>query len=199
MLFRLKIEGEKYVPPCGAVILASNHISLLDPPVIGTATTRELNYLAKAELFDHPILRWIITGLNALPIKREGVDKDALKKMVRLLRKGEPLLLFPEGTRSKGEKLGRGRSGVGMLALKTETLVVPVHISGSRRLLRTLLGWDRIWIRFGKPIRPGDFSLSTDLRHDYQLVAQQVMSEIERLGKEKAQSKVSFWSSRRRC
>ncbi len=185
MLFRLKVEGEDYVPASNGVILASNHICLLDPPVIGIATARELNYLAKAELFDQPILGWIITGLNAFPVKRGGIDRNALKKMVGLLRRGKALLLFPEGTRSKRGELGRAKSGVGMLALKTETPVVPVHISGPKSFFRVALGGDRIWVKFGQPLFPADFRRSADHRCDYQLLVQQVMSKIKTLAEEK--------------
>ena len=185
MFFRLKVEGEDCVPADNGVILASNHISLLDPPVIGIATTRELNYLAKAELFDQPILGRIISGLNAFPVKRGGIDRNALKKMVGLLRRGKALLLFPEGTRSKRGELGRAKSGVGMLALKTETPVVPVHISGSKSFFRVALGREKMWVKFGQPLLPADFRLSADHRCDYQLLVQQVMSKIKTLAQEK--------------
>jgi len=181
VLFRLTVEGEGNVIRRDGVILASNHLSLLDPPVIGTATVRELNYLAKKELFEYPILKQIITRLNAMPVDRGGVDRVALRRVTGLLRNGQAVLLFPEGTRSEDGSLGRARTGVGMVAVKSGKPIVPISISGTRKAYRCLLGLDKIRVRFGKPIFPERLKLTGNRRKDYQLITDEVMNRIRKL------------------
>jgi 1-acyl-sn-glycerol-3-phosphate acyltransferase len=133
LLFRLRAEGAEHVPAEGAVLIASNHASLLDPPLVGVSTTRELTFLAKAELFDIPLFGGVIWRLNARPVRREGSDPAALRTALRVLGEGRALLIFPEGTRSRDGQLGPGKPGAGMLAVLSGAPVVPTYISGSGR------------------------------------------------------------------
>jgi len=155
LMFRLEAQGEEHVPTAGPVLLASNHVSVLDPPMVGGASPRELHFMAKEELFGIPLFGRLITALNARPVRRDGSDSRALKAAVRLLGEGKALLVFPEGTRGVEGRLGDAKPGVGMLAVMTGAVVVPVHISGSGKALpagRMLPRPAKVLVRFGPPI-----------------------------------------------
>ena len=135
VLFRLEAHGTEHVPMAGPVLLASNHVSVLDPPLVGGAAPRELHFMAKEELFRIPLLGRLITALNSHPVKRDGSDGRALKAALRLLEGGHALLVFPEGTRGVEGRFGEGKAGAGMLAVMSGAPVVPVLVSGSGRAL----------------------------------------------------------------
>lgn len=156
VLFRIRVAGWEHVPRSGPVILASNHLSFLDPPLIGGACPRSLYFMAKAELFTVPGFSWLIRSLHAFPLRREGADPVALRQALELLRRGMALLLFPEGTRGREGALQPGKPGAGMLAVSSEAPVVPVYIQGSGR------AWPRgqrfprpapVTVTFGPPLR----------------------------------------------
>ncbi len=131
----LKVEGRENIPDKGAIIVAPNHKSYWDPPVIGTAVSnRIIHYMAKEELFKNPIFGWVIRQFGTFPVKRGTVDRQAVRQAVRELKSGNPLGIFPEGTRIKREGLGRFHSGMASLALMTGTPVVPVAVIGTMDL-----------------------------------------------------------------
>ncbi len=131
----LKVEGRENIPDKGAIIVAPNHKSYWDPPVIGTAVNnRVIHYMAKEELFKNPIFGWVIRQFGTFPVKRGTVDRAAVRQAVRELKTGNPLGIFPEGTRIKREGLGRFHSGMASLALMTGTPVVPVAVIGTMEL-----------------------------------------------------------------
>lgn len=123
------------IPLKGGFILASNHISNLDPPILGISTRRRLHFMAKIELFKHPLVGWWLRQLWAFPVKRGQGDMGALKETLRILKRGNPVLIFPEGTRRQaGEEL-RAQPGAGFIAIKAKVPVVPVFIQGSDRAM----------------------------------------------------------------
>lgn len=182
LLFRLKVEGEENVPPSGGVILAANHVSFVDPLVLGVATRRTLNFLAKVELFRHPIFAFIIRKLNALPVGRDRMELSTFKKGLALLKRGEVLVVFPEGTRGEGGKLGEAKLGIGLLAKWSGVPVVPVYHRGAEKVLPKGAFLPRVYplrVFFGRPLR-----FSTDaLKGEEGLVefSRQVMEEITSL------------------
>ncbi|WP_297019524.1 lysophospholipid acyltransferase family protein [uncultured Dialister sp.] len=134
-IFRLYVEGRENVPQTGAIIVAPNHKSDWDPPLIGVAfNTRIIHYMAKEELFKNPFLGWLIRQFGTFPVKRGTVDRAAIRRAIRELKAGNPLGIFPEGTRIRRDGLGRFHSGMASLALMTGTPVVPVAVIGSRWL-----------------------------------------------------------------
>ncbi len=160
LFFRLEIRGREHVPLMGPLLLVSNHVSLLDPPLVGGSAPRPLYFLAKEELFRVPLLGRLIHGVNARPVKRDGSDMRALKMALRLLGEGKAILIFPEGTRGRGGRLGEGKAGAGMLAVMSGAAVVPVHVSGSERALprgRALPRPAKVRVVFGPPLhfKPG--------------------------------------------
>ena len=131
-IFHLHVEGRENIPVKGAVIVAPNHKSNWDPPLIGVAfSNRVVNYMAKEELFKNPIAAWILTMFGTFPVKRGSGDGSAVMRAVRELRKGYPVGIFPEGTRIKREGLGRFHSGMASIAMIEGTDILPVAVVGS--------------------------------------------------------------------
>ena len=128
----------EHVPKSGPVIFASNHRSFLDPFVIGTLTRRPVYYVAKKELFAHPVAGWLLNRLGAFPIDRGAGDQQAMETARRILERGDCVVIFPEGTRTRPGPLGQPRRGVGRLALQTGAPVVPVAVFGTEAVRR---GW----------------------------------------------------------
>lgn len=145
-LYRIKIEGMDNFPKNGGVLLCSNHISELDPPVVGITCPRPVHFIAKEELFEMPLLKTILPNVNAIPIKRGMSDRNALRKGLAVLKEGNVLGLFPEGTRSKTGELGEGLAGAGFFALRTDAQVVPCAVIGKYKPFR------RVRIVYGPPI-----------------------------------------------
>lgn len=144
--YRFEVIGEENIPEEGPVILCCNHISMMDPIALGITSPRPISFMAKEELFKIPILKQIIKALYAFPVKRGKGDRMALRTGLQILREGKVFGIFPEGTRSKSGELGKGLSGVGFFALKTDAAVVPCAIIGPYRLFR------KMRVVYGKPI-----------------------------------------------
>jgi 1-acyl-sn-glycerol-3-phosphate acyltransferase len=151
--FRMRRLGMEHVPTSGPVIFAANHRSLLDPFVIGTLTKRPVYYVAKKELFGHPVVGWLLSRLGAFPIDRGAGDQQAMETARRILERGDCVVIFPEGTRTRPGPLGQPRRGVGRLALQTGAPVVPVAVLGTEAIRR---GWRirpyRVTLRCGRPV-----------------------------------------------
>ena len=180
LLFRLEVRGQQHVPRTGPVLLVSNHVSVLDPPVVGCASPRELHFLAKEELFRVPVLGRLIGALNSHPVKRDGTDTRALKTALQLLKEGRALLVFPEGTRGVEGRLGEGKPGAGMLAVMSGATVVPVSVSGTGRALppgRALPRPAKVWVSFGPSLvfKAGD---GEGRKEQYREATRDIMSAI---------------------
>lgn len=150
-----EVTGHEHVPEEGAVLIAPNHISYLDPPLMGCALQRPGWFMAKAELFKIPGFRWLITHMHAYPVKRGVPDRPALKRTFEFLRQGEVVCVFPEGKRSPDGRLGPIEIGIGMLAVKAGAPIVPVAIRGTDRVLprgARRLYRAKVHVRFGPPI-----------------------------------------------
>ncbi len=184
LFFRYRAIGRGHVPRTGRVLLAANHVSVLDPPVVGAGAPRPLHFMAKAELFRVPLFGGLIRRLNAHPVEREGADAAALRHALLLLREGQALLVFPEGTRgTEGGPLGRGRAGAGMLAALSEAPVVPVYIQGTGRVLprgAKRLRLAPVTVRYGPPLVFGPREGRRG-KARYQEISDQIMAAIGRL------------------
>jgi len=117
VLSRWEVRGGEHVPAEGGVLLIANHTSYADPPIVGTASPRPVNFMAKAELFRIPLLGWLIRRTHAFPVRRGTTDREALRRAIRLLRSGRVLLVFPEGTRSPDGRLMEAEQGAAFIAL----------------------------------------------------------------------------------
>ena len=138
------VRGREHVPRTGGFVVASNHISFWDPLLIGAVLPREVHYLAKEELFSNPLFGAAIRSVNAIPIRRGMVDLSGMARAVETLRRGEAMMLFPEGTRMRDGELHPARPGVGMMAVNADVPIVPCYISGSGRPGRWLTRKSRV-------------------------------------------------------
>ncbi|MEA3485916.1 MAG: lysophospholipid acyltransferase family protein, partial [Candidatus Aerophobetes bacterium] len=156
IFFRIRIYGRENIPLKGGVILASNHLSYLDPIVLGLLTPRKMNFMAKEELFKNFLFRELITKLGAFPLKRGRLDRLSYDRAVRLIREGRVLALFPEGTRGEEGKPGFLRRGAATLACKTEAPLVPIIIQGTDKALprgEKIIRLANIKVQIGRPLK----------------------------------------------
>jgi glycerol-3-phosphate dehydrogenase (NAD(P)+) len=153
LYFRLARIGREHLPRTGPLLLASNHRSFLDPFVIGTLVRRPVYYMAKRELFEKRWQAWVLNALGAFPVDRGAGDRDAIDTARAILRRGDCVVVFPEGTRVRSGPLGAPRRGIGRLALQTGAPVAPVAVIGSDAVRR---GWRirprKVRVRVGRPL-----------------------------------------------
>lgn len=133
--FNYRVIGAENMIEEGPCIIAANHCSYLDPPLVGVACKRAIHYLARKSLLDIPVLGPILPQLNVIPVDQKNADRSALMGAIRVVRNGGAVLIFPEGTRSLDGTLQPAQAGIGMIAAKTGAPVVPVKILGSFKAL----------------------------------------------------------------
>ena len=179
---RFEVKGLGNVPPKGGFILACNHLSYLDPPAVGCRIPRNLHYFARDSLFFWP-LGLLITKLNSIPVNRDQLDLGTLRKVLTVLKRGEPVLVFPEGTRSSDGTLQKSQKGLGLLVHKSGVPVLPARLHGSFEILGKGKLFPRIgrklYLNIGSPILSE--KLSFDSSDRYQKISDLVMHEIEGL------------------
>ena len=129
-----RVEGRENVPPSGSLIVVSNHQSNFDPSLLSTSFPRRVSFLAKKSLFKRALASWFLRSYGAFPLEREGADINAYRWALGILANGQTLVVFPEGTRSLGRGMRKGRRGVASLALKSGAVMLPVGITGTEKL-----------------------------------------------------------------
>ncbi len=152
MFYNLEVEGRENISNSGAVIIASNHVSNLDPPAVGAAIKRNIYFMAKVDLFKNHILGTLLRRLGAFPIRRDIADRGAIRYSLEILKSGNALGIFPEGRRNQSDELGTPQLGTAMIAARSGAPVVPVAVMGTRTYEK-LKGKRRIKVVIGKPIR----------------------------------------------
>lgn len=154
LFFLIEIKGKENMPKKGGFIIASNHLSYLDPPLIGFACPRKLYYFAKISLFKIKVFSNLIKILGAIPIEREG-SPLSLRKGLDILKNGEGIVIFPEGTRSKNGQIKEAKHGIGFLVAKSKVPIIPVKLIGSDKALppnKKFIRLKKIKIIIGKPL-----------------------------------------------
>ena len=182
--FRYHLIHRERMIQTGPVILAMNHQSYLDPPLAGIACKRPIYFLARKSLLNVPILGRILPKLNVIPVDQEGMDRGALKALLRILRAGEGALVFPEGARTLDGNLQPALPGLGFVIAKTRAPVVPMRIFGSHEALPRgggKLHFHPITVVIGSPIYYTEADVNVDKKDLYQRLSQRVMDEIARL------------------
>ena len=185
---RVEVFGRDYIPLSGPLIVASNHSSNLDPPLVGAFFPMRLRYLAKDSLFKNVILKKIIQMLGAIPVSREDSQKAAavLKLLLSSLQNDENVLLFPEGTRSPDGKLQNLEGGVAFLSLRAMVPIVPVYVGGS--FVACPRGKmpipSKLRLHWGKPIHPQEIIEEVGERGARQEILKQLTASLLHLREE---------------
>jgi cytidylate kinase len=158
VLFRVKVKGIENVPPVGGVVVACNHRSNLDPFFLGCACSREIHFMAKAEVWSFKPLGWLVDRLGTFPVRRGEMDRQAVRRAFDILGEGAVLGLFPEGRRQREKDVGEIRPGVGLFSLRENVVTIPAVIRGSDRIIRHhVLCFPRVTVTFGPPLDlPGE-------------------------------------------
>ena len=186
LLFHYKAVGGEHIPKRGNAILASNHASYLDPPLVGLGVWRRINYLSKKEVLSLPLISYLLKKFGTIPIDRDKMDRTALRSIYQLLRNNEILLMFPEGTRSYDGKLLEPKFGVGMIAYNTRVPVIPVYINGSFDILPRNSKFIRLKpcsVYFGPPIDLKAYYNQKRSKEVYKEISEKIMEGIKTLEK----------------
>lgn len=181
--FRYQVVGRDKLVQSGSVLIASNHESFLDPPLVGIAYSDSVHYLARKTLFRGPCA-WLYPRWNAIPVDQEAPDMSSLKKIVRILRSGEQVVVFPEGARTLDGKLQAGEAGVGLIAVKSQATIQPVRIFGAREALPRGSGrlkFHPITIVVGDAIELTEEERKVKGREGYQAISDRIMHEIAKI------------------
>jgi 1-acyl-sn-glycerol-3-phosphate acyltransferase len=188
--FRWRVFNADNVPQSSGVILASNHASFLDPPLVGSGLHRPINYLARESLFRFPGIGALLRSWNSVPVDRDGGGAAGLKAILDRLLAGGGIILFPEGTRTSDGHLQPARSGIGLVVIKSTAPVVPVRVFGTYKAYGRHLKFPRpyrVMVKYGRPM---DFKKLRDeaqncskarLKEIYQEVADEIMAAIAKL------------------
>lgn len=183
LFYRHKVYGKHLIPQGGGII-AANHCSFLDPPLVGVSCPYEVHFLARETLFRLPLFAWLIRQLNTHPVRRGKGNIDTFKMALEFLQRGKKVVIFPEGKRSTDGTLHEGQLGVGMLVQRTRCRIIPVYIYGTfntwgvHRKFPKLLG--KTACVFGTPIEYQE-NLSGDRKEAQSAIVHQIMEKIAEL------------------
>lgn len=176
--YNISYEGLENVPRDGGNIFASNHRSYQDPVFIALGARVPISYMAKEELFEKNIFfTWLIKFMGAFPVVRGTGDMTVIDTSIEKLESGRNLVIFPEGTRSKDGKVGKGKTGVAMIAAIAQTNVVPVGIKFEGKLKFR----KRVIVRYGKPIVPAEMGITEVNPHTLKTIKKEIMENITEL------------------
>jgi len=188
--FGWRVYNPERVPLEGPVILAANHASFIDPPLVGAGLRRGINYLARENLFRFRVLGWVLRNWNSVPVDREGGGAKGLKAILERLLAGGAIILFPEGTRTRDGKLQAARSGIGLTVIKSTAPVVPVRVFGTFEAFGRQMRFPRprrIAVKYGQPMLFEQLRAEAKecskprLKEIYQQVAGEIMAAIAKL------------------
>ena len=157
LAYGLRYSGRQNIPPTGPALVVSNHQSHFDPPLVGAGCPRRMNYLARDSLFGFAPFRWLIRSVDAIPIDRDGLGLGGIKESLRRMKRGEMVLIFPEGTRTRDGNVGKFRPGFTVLAARAKAWILPVAIEGAFAAWprsQKMPGLGTIHVHYGKPMSP---------------------------------------------
>lgn len=179
---RLKIRGAKNIPDRGGVLLASNHASFLDPPVVGVGYRgRPVHFMARDTLWNSKFGTWWMTKVGCIPVSRGTGDIKALKLTIKALKEGKVVSMFPEGTRTEDGELQEAKGGIGFIIEKSGCVVVPAYIDGTYKAHpkgTKFIKPSKVTITYGKPITQEDFQALGSGRKAYDAHAALIMQRI---------------------
>ncbi|HDS00465.1 MAG TPA: 1-acyl-sn-glycerol-3-phosphate acyltransferase [candidate division Zixibacteria bacterium] len=181
IFYGVRVYGQENLNFEGPALLASNHISLFDPPLLGGMIPFEIHFMAKAELFEKPLFGRLISALNAFPVKRGMIDRRALKISGEILARGGRVLVFPEGTRQKSGILAKPRPGAAKLAIDYNVPVLPICLMNTNRLRHMIFSRNHLKICYGELIDTGSFMPDASEKERIYGLSDKIMAEIANL------------------
>jgi len=181
VLMGAHVVGREHLPKEGAFILAPNHLSYFDPPLVGSFVPRRMHFFAKQELFETPILGFIVRRVNVLPVKRGAFDRNAIRTAVEVLQDGKPLTVFPEGTRGSRDKILAPKPGIGMIARQAEVPIVPCYLEGTDTVWECILRKRRFHVCYGPPISADWIRSLPSSKEAWLKIADEVMNRLTAL------------------
>ena len=184
VFLRYHTRGAEHVPATGGVLLAANHASYADIPLLGCGVRRRLFFLGRANLFPYPVVGRILRSLGWIPLRTERWDRRAFGSAVELLKAGKAVVIFPEGTRTLDGALQPGKPGIGRLVAQTQCPVVPVYLSGTYQVLPTGASWLRrhpVEVSFGESMDFREECRRYQGKELYQRISDTVMARIAEL------------------
>ena len=177
----LRVRGREHFPRNGGVIVASNHISYWDPPLVGSAMKRASYFFAKQELFSNRLIAWVLRRVNSLPVRRGAIDRKAMQMVIERADAGGVVTLFPEGTRSRTGDFLPPKPGIGLMAQRAKCPIVPAYVYGTDRLRDCFKRRERLTVIFGEPISAEWIASRASDKSGYEEIASEVMVRIGRL------------------
>lgn len=181
-LFGLRIEGAENLIEEGPVLVASNHQSYLDPPLVGNLYKSETTYLARKSLFKG-VTKWLYAQWNAIPVDQDRPDMTSLKTIIRKLKDGKRVVVFPEGSRTMDGSLGEAAPGIGLIAVKAGVPIQPIRIFGAHEALprgKASIRFARITVRVGPAIHLSPEEIrDASGKEGYDRIAKRIMAAIE--------------------
>jgi 1-acyl-sn-glycerol-3-phosphate acyltransferase len=181
IFYGVRVYGEENLDFEGPALIAANHISLFDPPLMGAMIPFEIHFMAKSELFKNPLFGKLISALNAFPVKRGRIDRNALRISGEILSAGGRILVFPEGTRQKSGILAQARPGSAKLAVDYNVPVLPVCIMNSNRLRHLIMSRKHLKVCYGRLIGTANFMPDSRAKDRIYALSDRIMSEIKNL------------------
>ena len=185
ILFPGVVSGVGNIPREGGFIIAANHASVLDPPIIGCHVARQMSFFARKTIWKGGIVNWWLDTVGVIPVDRDsGSDVAAIKRVLHVLKNNQVLILFPEGTRSRTGELQRTKAGVGLLACRTGVPVVPARIFGSFEAFGRkgpLRIGTPVSVVFGRPLLPRDYDDQSEGKERYQHASERIMAAVAAL------------------
>ncbi len=185
LCFRYRAVGSRNIPRTGGVLVAANHASFLDIPLLGCGIRRRVWFLGRHDLFPIPVLNTILQALGWIPMRQGRLDREAFGKAIGLIKAGKAVVIFPEGSRTADGHLRPGRPGLGVIVAKTRCPVVPAYIKGTYEALPIGAWWPRfrpVTVTYGEPIDFSDDAEPPAGKAFYRHISRTVMAKIAELG-----------------
>lgn len=177
IFFRIKIIGKENIPGEGACIICSNHKSYYDPPLMVAFNKRHVNMIAKKDLLKNPLMGWLCKVFGAFMVERDGKDIEAVKQSLKILKNGEILGIFPEGTRNGMQKGEKVKNGAVLMAIKSGAPIIPAGIKGDYKLFR------KVTMTYGEPIYYDKSKINQQDKEQIDNLTEELMNTIINLTK----------------
>ena len=179
-----RVKGKENIPKKGNFIIASNHISYLDPVAVGISVPCLVHFMARDDLFNIKFFGTILKNVAAFPVKRGYRDFEAMKRSLKMLKEGKVIAIFPEGTRIEAPELGEPELGIGMLAARSRVSVLPIFVKGTNEALpkhAKFMRFKPVEVRIGEPLEFKGYKDTLEKKQDYRKFTYKIMESISNL------------------